>query len=84
VHDAGAGTTQVYPTAVRTTGVGVANSVSNLGAVVAPFAVLGLVNGGSAGNTMLLLRSITYLAHIVFSTVRLGLRVFLSIRALAI
>lgn len=84
MHDAGAGTTQVYPTAVRTTGVGVANSVSNLGAVVAPFAVLGLVNGGAAGNTMLLLRLIMYLAHIVFSTVRLGLRVFLSIRALAI
>ena len=40
---------QVYPTSVRSSGVGVANSVSNVGAVVAPFIVFGLVNRGSAG-----------------------------------
>ena len=34
---------------MRTTGVGVANSLSNVGAVVAPFVVFGLVSRGAAG-----------------------------------
>ena len=42
----------MYPTAVRTTGVGVANSLSNVGAVIAPFVVFGLVSRGAAGTVL--------------------------------
>ena len=46
---------QLYPTAVRTTGVGVASAVGRVGGMIIPLVAVGLVTGGHLTEAIILL-----------------------------
>lgn len=55
---------QLYPTSVRTTGVGVASSVGRIGGMICPLVAVGLVHGCKQNTAVFLFESIVFVSGI--------------------
>ena len=55
---------QLYPTSVRTTGVGVASSVGRIGGMICPLVAVGLVHGCKQSAAVFLFESIVFVSGV--------------------
>ncbi|XP_063940443.1 organic cation/carnitine transporter 7 isoform X1 [Daucus carota subsp. sativus] len=55
---------EIYPTAVRTTGVGVASSVGRIGGMLCPLVAVGLIHGCHQTSAILLFEAVIFLSGV--------------------
>lgn len=55
---------QLYPTSVRTTGVGVASSVGRIGGMICPLVAVGLIHGCKQSIAVLLFETIIFVSGV--------------------
>lgn len=55
---------QIYPTAVRTTGVGVASSVGRIGGMICPMVSVGLIQGCHQTASIILFEMVVFLSGV--------------------